>query len=274
MPPTRSAVVRPRSFNCPKCGSGVEVHFPGRARAVVCGSCMSILDTSTPEVALLQEYASKMKRTPCIPLGTRAQFDGIPCEVVGFMVRGGRSEGYAFSWDEYLLYNPFLGYRFLAETKTGWQVTAMTNRIPPPPDEFYRGVVLDGARYRFSEVYDASVRFVLGEFYWQVQVGESVRCYDFKRGKRMIMAEAMPEEYTWAAGREVDAREVWEAFRLEGPPRSYDKPDRESSGGPEQVPPIVVAAFVIFVILILAFGLGAGGSGGSGGSSGGFFGGK
>lgn len=268
MPPPRKAAPRPRSFNCPKCAGPVAVRYPERAKSVVCPRCRSILDTSTPQVRLMKEYAQKLTIKPQIPLGARGKLRGIDSEVVGFLRRGGTSEGYRFHWDEYLLYNPYTGYRFLAETSQGWQITSMTNEIPRHPSEYPIRVQLGGRTFWFSEAYTAYVQFVLGEFYWQVEIGEKVRCIDYKEGPNLLMAEVMADEYIWSSGSAIPAKEVWEAFRLPGLPRTYPQIREEESGSPSLG--TWIAIIVVIIIIIIMKLLDVGGEGGRGG----FFGGK
>ena len=250
----RKTVPRPASFKCPQCGGSVNVRHPERAMSVVCPYCGSILDTSTPQVHLVQQYANKMTLKPRIALGARVRLRGIDSEVVGFMRRAGSVEGYAFHWDEYLLYNPFLGYRFLAETQTGWQVTGMTNEVPRPPSEYPGGIVLGGRTYRLVESYTARVSFVLGEFYWQVSVGETVRCIDFKSRPSMVMAEVTEEEYIWSSGTELSAAEVWAAFALPGTPPAYSEPEDDDSIGMHS-PGSVIAIIALILIVVILFSL-------------------
>ncbi len=264
---SRKTVPRPGSFKCPQCGGPVTLRHPERSMSVVCPNCQSVLDTSTPQVHLVQQYANKIKLKPRIPLGARAKLRGIESEVVGFMRRGGSVEGYAFHWDEYLLYNPFLGYRFLAETQTGWQLTAMTNEVPRPPSEHPGEVVVGGRSHRLVETYTARVSFVLGEFYWQVSVGEAVRCIDYKDRPSMVMAEVTEEEYIWSSGTELPAAEVWAAFKLEGAPPAYSEPEDEGSDAKGSAAlTIIVVVIILLVAVVVIFGDSDGGSG-----SGGFF---
>lgn len=262
---SRKTVPRPASFKCPQCGGSINLRHPERTMSVVCPYCQSILDTSTPQVHLVQQYANKIKLKPRIPLGARAKFRGIDSEVVGFMRRGGSIEGCDFHWDEYLLYNPFLGYRFLAETQTGWQVTGMTNEVPRPPADHPGEVVVGGRSHRLVESYTARVSFVLGEFYWQVSVGEAVRCIDYKNPPSMVMAEVTEEEYIWSSGTELPAAEVWTAFKLAGAPPAYSEPEDGGSLGQPSAGVVIAVIAIIVIIVILSASDGCGGSSGSGG---------
>lgn len=252
MPLPRKIAPRPKSFNCPQCGAPVDVRVPARAMSVVCPSCGSILDTSTPTVSLLHAYQQKARITPRIPLGKRAVLQGVKGEVVGFMRRSASSEGEFFHWDEYLIYNPYYGYRFLAETVTGWTLTQLTTAVPRHPREYKNGVVHDRRHYALSEWYDAKVTYVLGEFYWQVEIGETVTCYDFGTGSLLLVGEVMPDEYTWAIGRKIDAAEVWRAFGLDSETPDYEEEagDVEAASNPWVTAIVIVVVIVVILVLI------------------------
>lgn len=247
MPLPRKTVPRPRSFNCTQCGGPISLRLPERAMSVVCPKCGSILDTSTPTVALLHAYQKNVTESPRIPLGTRATFRGVKSEVVGYMRRRGHADGESFTWTEYLLYNPYYGYRFLSETVVGWTFADLTTAVPQAPAHYTNGVLIGRDHYAVSESYDAEVLFVLGEFYWQVAVGERTACSEFKSGSRLLVGETTDDEYTWAAGRYVSATEVWKAFGLPDSP-----PDYESEAGDPEVASSPVAVFIVIALVLLA----------------------
>ena len=66
---------------------------------------------------------SRLRRTsdhPLIPLGTRGKIRGTDYEVIGFERRTIHVDGAAYSWHEYVLFNPFKGFRYL--TRIRWSL--------------------------------------------------------------------------------------------------------------------------------------------------------
>ncbi|MGN7062052.1 DUF4178 domain-containing protein, partial [Neisseria sp. P0001.S006] len=67
---------------------------------------------------------------PLIPLGTRGKFHGDAYEAIGFQVRTIHVEGEAYSWAEYLLFNPFKGFRYLTEYNGHWNDVKPVKSLP------------------------------------------------------------------------------------------------------------------------------------------------
>ena len=73
-----------------------------------------------------------------------------------------------------------------------------------------------GRTYRLFQTASATVRYVLGEFPWQVRSGDVATVSDYVAPPLMLSAERTPDETTWSIGEYVDGRRLWEAFRLPG----------------------------------------------------------
>src|SRR5690348_6071692 len=116
MSPSRPAA-RIRVLSCPSCGGSVTVRANGISITAICASCGSTLDVANPEVRLITE-ARERTRQPPIAIGTRGTLVGTLWEIVGFQTRTDLVHGW--SWDEYLLFNPWRGFRFLAQDDEDW----------------------------------------------------------------------------------------------------------------------------------------------------------
>jgi len=215
-------VVKPKTLYCPNCGGPVELRGFGHSLTVVCPQCLSVLDATTPEFQILQKFQETQRIEPKIPLGTRGKFNGIEYEAIGFQERtvGGGSD--AYSWYEYLLFNPYHGFRYLAEYNGHWNFIRTLPGLPTPAAVGKRsGVYYDGKKYaRFSSA-EAQTTYVIGEFPWRVQVGDTAVDDDFISPPYMLSSEATPGEVTWSQGVYTTGQEIWQAFRLPGsPPRA------------------------------------------------------
>jgi ribosomal protein S27E len=220
-----------RSVNCPNCGAATTVRTFGHAVNVVCQSCGSILDAKDPGVALLQQYNKATRYEPLIPLGTRGRIlrttsaSGLQRdanhEVVGFQVRQIVVDGVAYQWREYLLFNPYYGFHYLSEYGGHWNVVTTLRSLP------HGGVTpgsggprsYHGQTYRHFQTAQALTVYVLGEFPWQVRVGESVTVADYVAPPRMLSGEMTGDkEATWSLGEYVDGADLWASLSLPGAP--------------------------------------------------------
>src|SRR6185436_18893926 len=108
-------VVKARAIFCPNCGATVTSRGFAHTLNVVCTRCMSILDPNTPSVTLLQKAQAAQRIDPKLPMGSRGVFDGTTYEAIGFQQRGIEVDGITYTWDEYLLFHPYKGFRYLSE---------------------------------------------------------------------------------------------------------------------------------------------------------------
>ena len=117
LPPQESAPVTAKGFKCPNCGGPVKLELPGKSQTVRCPYCSSILEPGHDVLVLRKKYNEKFSHTMWIPLGAEGILEGIKFKCVGMVVRGDDDGG---EWCEYLLFNPYHGYRYLVESSGHW----------------------------------------------------------------------------------------------------------------------------------------------------------
>jgi hypothetical protein len=210
-----------RSFNCPNCGAPVVIRGFATTLSVVCDHCHSVLDAKDPNFAVLQRFQVAQRIQPLIPLGTRGKVRGDVYEVIGFQVRTITVDGTGYSWNEYLLFNPYKGFRYLTEYQGHWNDVTVLRTLPEVNMRAARPTAkLLGETYRHFQSAAARTTYVLGEFPWQVRVGETARCMDFVAPPRMLSCESTDDETVWSLGEYMPGPRVWEAFGLPGRPPS------------------------------------------------------
>ena len=202
------------ALNCPTCGAAIELQAAGQTMRALCGHCGSLLDTSHPQLKCIEQTIAAQP-TLIIPIGQRGRFDGVDYACIGF-VRRKDTEGY--SWQEYLLFNPFAGFRWLVAYDGHWSWVEVLQEKPRIVDSL---PVHDGEGYRLFASGSATVTEVWGEFYWAVHLGESTLFSDYIAPPNILSSEQYPEltEETWSLGRYVEPEVVFSAFGLTGPPR-------------------------------------------------------
>lgn len=192
------------AMNCPQCGAPVKVRAEGATMSAICGSCASIIDTSTPTLRAISHVAKEtLKLKPLLPIGTRGLLRGEMWEVIGFMRRKDRW----CSWDEFLLFNPWLGFRFLVTFKGHWSLV----RILPGHST---NATWNSEAFKLFAREEAQTIGVLGEFYWRVRNGEKAQLSDYISPPRILSCENNRQlrDITWSGGEYIDSAEVQAAF--------------------------------------------------------------
>jgi len=216
----RARTVPVGALECGHCGAPLVIKAPGQSQSVVCGHCGSIADASDPDVAILQTMAGRERITPTIPLGSSGNWRGARYEVVGFQRRTITVAGVDYSWNEYVLFNPHQGFRYLSEYDGHWNDIAVLDERPVVGRLPEKGVDLRGRHYRHFQLAWARTAFVLGEFPWVVKVGETVQVSDYISPPFLVSSEGTATDSTWSLGTYVQGEAIWRAFSLEGaPPR-------------------------------------------------------
>ncbi|EIZ81163.1 hypothetical protein WSK_0108 [Novosphingobium sp. Rr 2-17] len=233
-----------RAIICPQCGGALEVRAAGYSVNLACQHCGSLLDVSRPEVALIEAH-KRAARQFRLKLGRRGTLFEVEWEVVGALAR--KDEAYA--WDEYLLFNPYAGYRWLVLSGAEWQFGTMMLDLPEGDDDT---VTWRGERYiRDGAEGTTRTTAVLGEFYWRVRKGDRVAACLFERGKVILSREDGGGEVNWTQLIPVGAATVNAAFGL----RDH-KPRRRASAQPF-APFAVTARPTSDLSAMFAFALGA-----------------
>ena len=121
-----------KALNCPGCGAAITLRSFSNAVTVICEHCHSILDAQGPLLKILQKFkVAEGEDPPLIPLGARGKIRGTSYEAVGFQRRTIKVEGISYSWHEYVLFNPFKGFRYLTDTTATGMTRVFCDRYPP-----------------------------------------------------------------------------------------------------------------------------------------------
>lgn len=181
----------PHAITCPSCGGSIELAASGYTVSLACRYCGALLDVASEEVRLLAAAAGEVAALG-LPLGTRGTIGGIEWAVIGWQSRS--AEGVA--WEEYLLFNPYAGYRWLVHADAVWQLGTMITDLP----EWVAGDNVRWQGHLFETegpAVTATTTRVLGEFYWRVRTGDTVQAASFARGSETLSLEVDADEINW-----------------------------------------------------------------------------
>jgi hypothetical protein len=124
-----------------------------------------------------------------------------------------------YHWDEYVLFNPYRGFRYLSYYQGHWNDIQTVRELPRQvgfgsrPEMEYRGTT-----FKHFQTATARTDFVLGEFPWRVRVGDEAAVSDYIAPPLMLSSEATEAETTWSLGTYTDGATLWKAFSVPGEP--------------------------------------------------------
>jgi hypothetical protein len=205
--PSRDAKITSKRLACPSCNAPIELRAPGEAQRFACTSCGQLIALEG-ELKLLGPQPHKP--APLIPLGSTGKLAEGELTAIGYVQRSAQIDGAWYAFEEYLLHAEAVGFRWLVCSDGHWsyvqpvEVGAVTTGVL---DSKYDGV-------KFLQFQSAPLRVdqVLGEFYWRVEVGETVTGDDFIAPPAMLSSETTASETTWSLSTYMTVAEVQHAF--------------------------------------------------------------
>lgn len=213
-PVARSVVPRVASLSCPSCGAAIEMRAQGWAESVVCAACGAQLDAANDTLRVLQ-YGEAVRLKPRIPLGTRGVLRRVTWEVIGCQVVTITVEGTDYSWTEYVCFNPYRGFLYLSEYDGHWNVIEKLKWRPRGGvSDGQLTLTHDGRRYKHFQTALARTTAALGEFPWELRVGDSVVSRDFVDPPFILSAEESAGEVTFSRGTYTPPEEIARAFGI------------------------------------------------------------
>jgi len=234
------------ALSCPSCGAPVQLRAVGLSMSVVCGSCATVIDTSTPQCKVIQRVGIAVRDlAPLLSLGQRGKLFDVDYEVIGFVKREDKTS----NWSEFLLFNPWQGFRWLVTYQGHW---SFIERVPALADVQANVVECEGRDYKFYTKGRASVVGVLGEFYWKVQRGERAEVFDYIAPPYILSKEVYPglNEFTWSRGKYVEPGVIAKAFGLAKPTLPVDIYLNQPNPYYESWRDIRLVAFAALLLLI------------------------
>ena len=122
--------VQAKSISCPNCGGPVQLRGFAHTLSVVCPQCLTVLDASTPEVQILQTFQGEDAHAADHPARIAGQNRRHPVRSDRISESARFSGEDSYSWDEYLLFNPYKGFRYLTEYNGHWNFVHVESALP------------------------------------------------------------------------------------------------------------------------------------------------
>lgn len=210
------------AMGCPNCGGPINLTAPDKSERVTCPNCDSLLDVNRGNLTWLHALAPQPEAFPFVlEISAEGTFkDGVKMKVIGAVTRSVTVEGVKYFWNEYLLYNPSIGFRWLVHSDNHW------NYVEPVPIAEVQDngltATYQGRTYKIFQDAMAVVEYVKGEFYWRVEFGETVQARDFIAPPFMLSGEMALNELNWSLGTYMTKAEVEKAFGVSGLPGGWN----------------------------------------------------
>lgn len=229
----------PKVFNCPCCGSAISIKAVGHSITAVCTSCESIIDLQNENYQIVKKAKYAIKET-LIEIGARGELFGVKWEVIGYVLK---SDGSFYQWEEYLLYNPYHGFRFLIQSQGHWNFAQVLQRSVAKLGR--AKISFNGRKYLKFLQGSAIVKYVKGEFYWRVRKGDAADVSDYISPPYMLSTESVKREMSVSQSVYIEPSEVQESFKIAEMPLK--------SGVACNQPRPFKNAFAIYLTAIIAF---------------------
>lgn len=248
------------SIGCLACGGPITLKGFGNVERVSCPYCGSTLEPQdSGELALLQQ-AQRQRRSSALPLHARGKIDEVEWEIIGIMWREAVVDGIAYPWQEFLLFNPYAGFRWLVYSMSDgqWSFGGALDGAPQLTSSGtgHRVANFKGRAFKHFGASPARVTYCEGEFTWQVQEGDQAHADDYVDPPHMLSIERSQSEggaeLNFTQMRYLPPGEVWSAFGQSGsaPPETgvgSIKPNPHQKGRV-----FYLASLGIFLVLWLA----------------------
>jgi hypothetical protein len=253
-----AAQVKTADIKCPSCGAPMPVLSPGAER-VACRHCNALSDIKLQQVVAKQAEAREqpgieLGRKGVLPVADARGVYNAEWTVLGYVER---STGYPgsdewFGWQEYLLYNPQHGYRWLVFDEGKFLLVTPLAAGDVDASRAPVFVRMRNIHFQRRNAQAARVDFVLGEFYWKVEVGETVQAEDYEHGREIISCERTGSEVNWSHGVVIPTQVVTAAFGYQPKASAYGAASYgSSSAGSSGTPTGLIVAIVIIVMFLI-----------------------
>jgi hypothetical protein len=222
------------AIDCPACGAPITLHGFGGAEQIACAYCGTILKPKAdgnPDADGLLDIvlrAERQQQKSMLALYERGQLEGQTWEIIGIVWRQVVADGSVFPWQEFLLFNPYAGYRWLIyQMNDGvWSIGGPLMGAVEVQPGLRPTAKWAGETYKHFSTGNARVTYVEGEFPWRVMVGDVAQAHDYVCPPKMISVEVEHTEFgadvNFTQMRPISPAEVWAAFERHGePPSSY-----------------------------------------------------
>lgn len=217
------------SFACVECGEDVPVVHPGRARAVVCGSCGAQHDLFAAGAPVIDHVPIRLHRPEgLLQLGSKGTFGDKVIQVIGRLRLSTMSQGRVRLWDEWILVTQDGRYLRIQEQQGRYTILIPFEPDPLPGGAFFDEtresptVLFNGLPATVQTSFKAKVQFVEGELTARICIGDLVEYVELDTPNDGVVCELTYDD-TWCfTGDVLEDRAMWALFGYHGILAAHD----------------------------------------------------
>jgi len=206
----------PFETNCEKCNQAISITTHFQCAVFVCSGCRESYRFRNNSLINNNSRIDTKDHQEYIPLGAVGKIRKRLYKMIGFAVK--KEKGTPYRWREYLLFNPYYGYAFLAEYDGHW--TFLEQLIVHPKEVVIKNdFAFDRKWFRFFSDYKSVLVYAQGEFCYDVFKGSESEIRELISPPYILSYERSNEEQMWLYGEHIDEDDIKDAFAIkEDPP--------------------------------------------------------
>ncbi|MBX3201317.1 MAG: DUF4178 domain-containing protein [Labilithrix sp.] len=225
----RSGVVAAIDFGPAEAGAGRRERprvYVGR-RVTLAALDLSVSGRDAPWLVAAPDVSRPRGVETWLDVGDEGVLDGVRFRVVGALSRCLVAAA-RVAWDEYLLYAPEVGLRWLVLVAGRWSLVEPIDAGLVDASDDAHTITLDGVVYEALSEEIARVAWATGALPWRVEIGERADVADFVHGAWTLSRERTGDALAWSRGVRVATSAIAAAFGK----RTLPKPDGHDPSDP------------------------------------------
>ncbi len=237
-----------KQFNCPQCGSPLELKSL-RSKSVVCPACNSQIDMTGEAGQVVGRVGSRPRpRLAQFRLGLQGTLNGEPHMVIGrVQYRGDEGD----VWEEWLLLSAQGQYVWISDSEEGmalWFPFVPAQPIDPNTIREGQTINLRGTPCRVRDRGVARITYLEGELTWKARVGDAMNYAEADAASERLSLEWTSEEAEFFHGQRLNRPAVEQAFGLA---TASSASGAKSKGGCLNNALMILIVVVMIVICVL-----------------------